>query len=969
MSSVRILGPVEAWAGGERLVLGGPRQLALLAVLALRANRVVSSEVLVDALWGEERGGVRKRLQMAVARLRQALAPLDADGTLVRTVGGGYLLALPEGELDAEVFQSRLEEGRAALREGEPGRASELLSAALALWRGPPLAEVGYEEFAQAEIRRLEELRLLALEARVEAELQLGRHAGVIAELEGLLVEHPSRERIAGQLMVALYRSGRQADALEVYQRVRAHLAQELGLQPGPEVVALQARILESDATLLERPGVSGGDHPFGHRVANVPRIDAIPGRGRILPDVDRQLEGSAVSPVISLAASLPVPATPFLGRERELALVTGLMRKTRLLTLTGAGGSGKTRLALRLAETCRRDYSGGVAFVGFADINDAELIIPTISQALGLGEVPGKPDLDRLQERLAERELLLVLDNLEQLAPGTRALGDLLSRCPPLSMLVTSREPLHLAGEQQYEVPLLEPEDAIELFLTRARALAPDMSLDTGIVASICARLDRLPLAIELTATRTKLLSPVEILDRLNRHMPVAATGPRDAPQRQRTLKATIDWSYELLTPEEQQLFARLSVFAGGWTLTAAQTVCGADLDTLHALVDRSLVETDGERGWMLQTLRGYALERLERSREGETLRRAHAQFLVQLLEAEGLSQPGWPDTKSLARVAPEQENFTAALEWASRSGVSETLARLAESLVGVWVIQGRLHEAHRWMGLVLNDQENYSERLAAQVLSAAATLARQRGDHGKAAVLGSLALARWREVGDAHAIGLALNELAASARGTGRDACAVRALNEEAIEFARDNALTEALAFALAGHADLLMSIGNLTEARSLCEESRAISVTGSSEAWLAAINLGYIEMREGHHAEAARLGREALQSALARGDLLGLAWGAIFTAWSLAEQNQLGWSARLLGAALGFLKTAGATSDWMILACEDAALDLLRHGLDASNVEALFEEGRNRGLETVVRDVLSAAIPPIPGGTSQA
>ena len=277
VSSVRILGPVEAWAGGERLVLGGPRQLALLAVLALRANRAVSSEVLVEALWGEERAGARKRLQMAVARLRQALAPLDADGTLVRTVGGGYLLALPEGELDAEVFQSRLEEGRAALREGEPARASELLSAALGLWRGPPLAEVGYEEFAQAEIRRLEELRLLALETRVEAELHLGRHAGVIAELEGLLVEHPSRERIACQLMLALYRSGRQADALEVYQRVRAHLAQELGLQPGPELVALQARILESDATLLECPGASGGDHPFGHRLANVPRIDAIP--------------------------------------------------------------------------------------------------------------------------------------------------------------------------------------------------------------------------------------------------------------------------------------------------------------------------------------------------------------------------------------------------------------------------------------------------------------------------------------------------------------------------------------------------------------------------------------------------------------------------------------------------------------------------------------------------------------------
>ena len=291
----------------------------------------------------------------------------------------------------------------------------------------------------------------------------------------------------------------------------------------------------------------------------------------------------------------LPAPATPFLGRKRELVVAAGLLHGTRLLTLTGAGGSGKTRLALRLAETCRQDYREGVGFVGFADIADAELILPTISQALGLVELPGTTPLHRIREWIGRRDMLLVLDNLEQLTPGTSVLGELSSACPGLRMLVTSREPLHLAGEQQYEVPLLEPEDAIELFVTRVRAVAPGADVKGELAGAICARLDRLPLAIELTAARTKLLSPVEILDRLNRHLPVAATGPRDAPQRQRTLKATIDWSYELLTPEEQQLFARLSVFAGGWTLTAAQSVCGSDLDTLHALVDRSLIETDG--------------------------------------------------------------------------------------------------------------------------------------------------------------------------------------------------------------------------------------------------------------------------------------------------------------------------------------------------------------------------------------
>jgi predicted ATPase len=256
-------------------------------------------------------------------------------------------------------------------------------------------------------------------------------------------------------------------------------------------------------------------------------------------------------------------------------------------------------------------------------------------------------------------------------------------------------------------------------MFVTRARAVAPSVSMDRELAAAICERLDRLPLAIELTAARTKMLSPAEILDRLERRLPVTAAGPRDAPQRQRTLKATIDWSHNLLNVEERQLFARLSVFAGGWTLAAAQTVCGADLDPLQALVDRSLVRRDGARYSMLVTIREYALERLEQTGEDEELRRAHAQFLADLLEAERLPPPGWPDANSLRSVAPEQDNFTAALEWASATGRSEILARLAGPLVGVWVTQGRLHEARRWVKRALEAQTKYSERLSAGAVS----------------------------------------------------------------------------------------------------------------------------------------------------------------------------------------------------------------------------------------------------------
>jgi len=895
--------------------------VALLALLALRANRAVSSDVLIDALWGDERAGARKRLQMAVVRLRQALGPLGADGMpVVRTVGGGYLLALPEGELDAEVFRRRLEEGRAALREGEPARASELLTSALELWRGPPLAEVGYEEFAQTEIRRLEELRLLALEARVEAELELGHHAGVIADLEALLVEQPSRERIAGQLMLALYRSGRQADALEVYQRTRAHFAQEFGLAPGPQLTSLQMAILNADQQLLQVP-------PTVRRASPYP-------------------------------ARLPAPTTPFLGRERELAAVVELLRRSRVLTLTGAGGSGKTRLGLRLAEACAEEYRDGAVFVALADITDPELIVPAISQGLGLAELPGTTPVIRLQEWLSQRELLLVLDNLEQLAAGTSVLGELSAACPGVRMLVTSREPLRFGGEQQYEVPLLKPEDAVELFVARGRAVAPVVELDRTTVAAICERLDRLPLAIELTAARVKTLTPAQILDRLERRLPVAATGPRDAPDRHRTLRATADWSYDLLTPEEQQLFARLSVFAGGWTLAAAEAVCAADLDTLGALVDRSLVKVGGEHYWMLQTLREYALDKLAGRGEEDDVRVRQAEWFVEVLEAEDLPQPGRPTERAMVRVAMEQENLRSALEWASGRGMTETVARLASSLAEVWIRLGQLHEAKRWMGLVLERADDYPDRLAAQVVSAARALAWHEGDHAQAMALAQRALALWQRVGDQYAIGREIMSLGRAACSAG-DLIRGRTNFEEAIQFAREHDLPELLQAALNGLGDIEIREGNLLAGRSLCEQSRAVGPE-STTGLVALLNLAQVARLQADQAGARSLACEALDHALARGDRLTLAWGAFELAWELGEQGELEASGRLLGAAAGFLDTAGAKRDWFIEACEAAMTTLLHKRLDGITAQSLIERGRSISLEDAVRQARETAAP---------
>ena len=533
--------------------------------------------------------------------------------------------------------------------------------------------------------------RLVALEDRIDADLALGRHAQLIPELEGLLAEQPARERIAGQLMLALYRSGRQADALDVYRQSSELLRGELGLEPSPQLRERERSILNQDATV------------------DPPRAACAP------------------------PANLPVPATSFVGRRHELSKLATLLQSggTRLLTLTGAGGSGKTRLALRVAETCAAEYRDGTWFVGFADITDSELIVPTISQTLELAEESGLPPGRRLEQWLGERQVLLVLDNLEQLADGSAVLAELLSACPGLTLLVTSREPLRLAGEQQYEVPVLEPEDAVALFDSRAQAVVPGLIVHPKLADAICARLDFLPLAIELAAARTKAIAPSEILARLDTRLPLLTGGPRDAPRRQQTLKATIDWSYEPLDGEQRRLFARMAVFAGGCALAAAEAVCGAELDTLHALVDRSLLRTDGVRYWMLPTLREYGLERLAQTGEAEDLRRLHARWFVGLVHSEGLDAHA-PHTPSLLnRLSVEGENFRGALEWAAESGDNEALAWLAYPLTFYWwESQGQLQEAERWVGLAFEHLAVYPSRLRVGVLGAATHLAMWRGE-----------------------------------------------------------------------------------------------------------------------------------------------------------------------------------------------------------------------------------------------
>jgi predicted ATPase/DNA-binding SARP family transcriptional activator len=726
---IGILGPLEVRDQAGQLVrLGGPRLRALLIRLALDPGRTIAAERLTGDLWPDTGpADASNALQALVSRLRNVAGP-----DIIEHRPGGYQLAVDPAVVDAGEFEQLVATGRGALAGGDPERGAAMLRQALGLWRGPALVDVEAAPFAAGPIARLEELKLAATEDRIDADLALGRGAELAPEAEELVTAHPLRERLGGQLMRILYLAGRQSDALAVYEDTRQLLADRLGVDPSPALSAVHLAILRADPD-LGSPAGKGAMPPAPAASGAAPSGPApAPPRGAAPAD-----PGWPAPPAASpqRTSNLPAQLTSFVGRDEELNRVSKLLGESRLVILTGPGGTGKTRLAVEAAARVADQMPDGVWFVPLAPVGDALDVPQAVLTAVGGTEVmwladaaepvrvPALPPLDRLADMLASRQLVLVLDNCEHLIGAVAHLADrVLATAPGVRILATSREPLGVTGETLCPVPSLplppdraSPAEAMEygavrLLAERAAAVRPGFTIDAVTiepVIRICRALDGNPLAIELAAARLRSLTPAQVASRLDDRFGLLTAGSRTALPRHQTLRAIVDWSWDLLNEAERTVLRRLSVFSGGATPAAAERVCGAGqdpaglIDVIASLVDKSLVTATGEaevRYLLLETVRAYATERLAEAGEAAQVRAAHAAYFLDLAE-QGEPQLRGPDqVEWLARLSAEHDNFAAALRSVIEAGDAESGLRFIAALAWFWVMRDYETEAGEW-------------------------------------------------------------------------------------------------------------------------------------------------------------------------------------------------------------------------------------------------------------------------------
>jgi predicted ATPase/DNA-binding SARP family transcriptional activator len=719
-----ILGPVEARDDTHLLPVTGARLRRLLVRLAVDAGRTVSPGELVDAVWGDDPPAeVPNALQSLVSRLRRALG----DGGLVQQVPGGYRLTVDASEVDAHRFVQLAAEGRRRLAAHDAAGAAHELRRALELWRGPALQDADDAEYATGLAARWEQQRLDALADRIDADLALGRSADVVPELEQLVDAHPLRERFTGQLMTALSASGRPAEALAAFERQRSYLADELGTDPSPALRQQHLELLRADASPAAQPP--------------------------------------------SRRTNLRTELSSFIGRGDEVKRVDELVATGRLTTIVGPGGAGKTRLSSRVASSWVDRLPDGVWFVELAPVTDEVDIAPTVLGSLGLREnalLERRPErrsrdaTERLLDALSDATCLLVVDNCEHLVAGVADLVDtLLAQCPGLRVLATSREPLGISGESLCVLRSLElpapgstaaeacEHESVQLFADRAAAVRADFAVDDTTVedvVEIVRRLDGLPLAIELAAARLRVLPVTEIAARLSDRFTLLTGGSRTALPRHRTLRAVVQWSWDLLSDDEQALAERLSVFPSGATPASAAAVCAdaglgdgiereALPDLLNALVDKSLLQlTDGPglRYRMLETIREFCLEQLADHGAVQAARTAHARYFADLVHEADPHLRQHDQLHWLALLEVERDNILAALKFLGDSGDAQGAVDLALGLSWYWTLLGSHSEAATWLryALAVPGDVAPGRRTLAEAACSISSMAGERGE-----------------------------------------------------------------------------------------------------------------------------------------------------------------------------------------------------------------------------------------------
>jgi len=937
----RVLGKIEAVSGGQSLRIDAPKQRSLLALLLIHAAEVLSSDFIIESLWGSDppTGGV-KTLRYHVSKLRSALEP---HGDILVSRPPGYILDVAPAAIDSHRFERLVAEAETVLAE-DPVRSGHLLGRALSLWRGRAYADYPYEEFAQAESRRLEELRLTAISLRIDADLALGHRAKVVPELEALVMEHPLREKLWEQLMTALYLSGRQPDALRAYQRACAAFS-ELGTEPSAELAQLEERILLRDVTLESQspPPRQSGDGRW----------------------------------------SLPMQRSSFVGREHELEIAGRLVAECRLFTVTGPPGSGKTRLACRVAEQHAAGFPHGTIFISLAAVTNADLVETAIAQAIGLYETPGYTVREGLFAYLRDRRTLLILDNFEQIRDAAPLVGEILDAAPDVVVIVTSREPLGLSGEQEYPLPPLglppiaeaidfedlAEFDAVALFVARARASDPRFKLtpeNAQHVQEITQRLDGLPLAIELAAARIKLLTPEELLKRLTGRLDVLKGGPADAASHHRTLRDAIAWSYELLDPREQQLFRRLGVFRG-FTLEAATEVADEAEEVVFegvaSLLAKSLIYRTVDEGIpqfaMLETLRNYSLEELERAGELSIVRQRHAARCARVVRECEAQLTRDPNGEAVVFLTDEVDNLRLALQHTIDADQADFGLNMAGRIWRFWECTGQLTEGRRWLEALLSLESAAPENRAFG-LSALAGLAYWQADYDEA-------WARYQEVLKLHEANSDLRsqadtlfDLSMTATWRGDPALGARLAGEaEAIREAIG--APDETGKILMAQAWALQRRRQLPAARTLWEEALEKSRGGGDTHMAITVVLGLAanEYHVGDPLRALRLAVAALDEAY-EASIVQLALWALRVTAAIAATSLPADAARLGSATEALLREVGGGMPIEPLDLEPAAATA-REVLGDKVFASAWADGRNLSIDQAVRlvhDIVKAA-----------